>query len=578
MRLSLLFGLAGLATTAACGPDAGGDGCKDKLLPGDLVITEVFADAKAPPGGSGTDEGKEWFEIYNATDRPVELKGLTITHSRPDGVDKAKSHVMEEQTVAPGQFLTLGNTTPDLVAAYVDYGYSSDLGDFFNTDGGKLVLACGSTQIDAATYESVKEGRSRQLTSEQPPDYTLNDDPNMWCQASDAEFEAGNFGTPGAESDCSPVVIGQCSDGGTMRDTVPPGVGDLVITEVMPKPKTVSATTGQWFEVLAKVDVDLNGIGLDRAGDMANPTVLTSPSCVHLAAGSYAVFARSMDPLTNGGLTTIGTFPFSINPTASPDLQIVYGSTVVDAVTWTTSTSGASLSLDPDFLTATGNDSPSNFCNGAAAYEATGPNLGSPGTANPQCATVAPPGMCDMGGGNYRPIVKPAAGALVITEFLANPAGNTDDTKEWFEIRNTSGASFDLNGLGVANGSATPTIATLQISACTPVAPNAFALIARSNDPLQNAGLPAVDATFNFTLTDSGANAGIQVFDGTTLLDAVKWTSVSAGNALQLDPDHENVTDNTTAAVTAGVYCLGTTAYGDLMNKGTPKAANAQCP
>lgn len=579
MRASLLLGLAGLAaTTAACGPDAGGDGCKDKLLPGDIVITEVFADAKAPPGGSGTDEGKEWFEIYNATDRPVELKGLAITHSRPDG-SKAASHVMEEQTVAPGQYLTLGNTTPDLLPAYVDYGYSADLGDFFNTDGGKLALACGSTQIDSATYESVKEGRSRQLTSAQPPDYTLNDDPNMWCQAADAEFDTGNFGTPGAESDCSPVVVGQCLDGGAMRDAVPPGVGDLVITELMPKPKTLSATTAQWFEVLAKKDVDLNGVGLDRAGDMANPTVITSPSCVHLAAGSYAVFARSSDPLMNGGLTVAAAFPFSINPAANPDLQLVYGSTVIDAVTWTTSASGASLSLDPDLLNATANDATSNYCNGTTQYEATGPNLGTPGMANPQCPNVAPAGMCDMGGGNYRNIVKPMPGALVITEFLANPAGSPDDFKEWFEVTNTSTASFDLNGLGVANGAATPTIATLQISACAPVAPmGGHAVLARSNDAMQNAGIANVDATFNFTLTDSGANAGIQVFDGTTLLDAVKWTSVAAGKALQLDPRHYNTTDNDTAAVTPSVYCLATGTYGDMTNTGSPRNDNTQCP
>ena len=276
--------------------------------------------------------------------------------------------------------------------------------------------------------------------------------------------------------------------------------------------------------------------------------------------------------------TTLATFPFSLNPTATPDVQLVYGTTVIDSVTWTTSTTGKSLSLDPDFLTSAGNDSPTAFCDGVANYEATGPNQGTPGMANPQCANVAPPGMCDMGGGVYRNIVKPMPGALVITEFLANPAGSPDDDKEWFEVTNTSAASFDLNELGVANGAATPTIVPLQLSACAPIAPNGFALIARSNEPLKNAGLPAVDATFNFTLTDSGVNAGIQMFDGTTLLDAVKWTSVSSGNALQLDPDHLNVTDNDTAAVTAGVYCLGTTPYGDLANKGTPRAANAQCP
>ncbi|MBL9018540.1 MAG: lamin tail domain-containing protein, partial [Myxococcales bacterium] len=288
-----------LLAAASCGPDSASDGCKDKLLPGDLVITEVFADAKAPPGGSGTDEGKEWFEIYNASDRPLELKGLTVTHSRPDD-SKAKSHVMEDVTIAPGQFLTLGNTTQDLVAPFIDYGYSADLGDFFNTDGGKVTLLCKSTEIDHATYESVKEGHSRQLTNAQPPDYTLNDDPNQWCQADDSEFEAGNFGTPGSDSDCSPVVVGQCSDAGVMRDTVAPMPGDLVITEVMPNPGAVSDTLGEWIEVLATTDVDLNGLGLDRAGDSSNPNVITNPQCLRLRAGQYALFAKNADMTMNG--------------------------------------------------------------------------------------------------------------------------------------------------------------------------------------------------------------------------------------------------------------------------------------
>ncbi|MDB4962401.1 MAG: Hemolysin-type calcium-binding region, partial [Myxococcales bacterium] len=140
MRNLVLGALAGAsALLAACGPDAKTGDCTDDLISGDLVITEVFADSKAPPGGSGTDEGKEWFEIYNASDRAVELAGLTITHSRPDG-SRAKAHVVKDVTIAPGQFFTLGNSASDLLPAYIDYGYSADLGDFFNTDGGKLAL------------------------------------------------------------------------------------------------------------------------------------------------------------------------------------------------------------------------------------------------------------------------------------------------------------------------------------------------------------------------------------------------------------------------------------------------------
>src|SRR5687768_12935591 len=84
----------------ACGPSGGGnDGdCKDSLVAGDLVITEVFANFKAPVGGSGVDDGKEWFEIHNASDRVIELEGLRISHGRPDDAEP-QTHVMSSVTI-----------------------------------------------------------------------------------------------------------------------------------------------------------------------------------------------------------------------------------------------------------------------------------------------------------------------------------------------------------------------------------------------------------------------------------------------------------------------------------------------
>jgi len=338
MRFVLFAGAAALLG-AACGPDPKAGDCEDDLIAGDLVITEVFADSKAPPGGSGTDDGKEWFEIYNASDRPVDLKGLTIVHSRVGGT--AKSHVVADVTVAPGQFFTLGNSADDLLPAYVDYGYGADLGDLFNTDGGELSLSCGASQIDKATYESVKEGRARQLTAAQPPDYTLNDDPVNWCEANGSEFDTGNFGTPGSDNDCTPIVIGQCNDNGTMRDASLPVPGDLVITEVMPNPGAVSDTEGEWFEILAINGFDLNGVGLDRAGDSSNPNILDAPDCIHVNAGSFAVFAKNSDTGANGGIpaaTIRGNFTFSLvdGTMAAPgDVRIMAGTNVIDAITWT---------------------------------------------------------------------------------------------------------------------------------------------------------------------------------------------------------------------------------------------------
>jgi len=167
-----------IAAIAACGPtppDA--SGCRARLLPGDLVITEVFADFQAGAGAAGTDAGKEWFEIYNATAAAIDLTGLAITASRGDG-SRAHVHAMREAAIAPGQYFTLGSAEPGQTPAYVDYGYGAELGDLANTDGGKLALACGGDEIDSASYTAVRPGHARELTAAQPPDYTLNDDPD----------------------------------------------------------------------------------------------------------------------------------------------------------------------------------------------------------------------------------------------------------------------------------------------------------------------------------------------------------------------------------------------------------------
>ena len=577
----------GMLALTACGPSANTTGaCKDSIVVGDLEVTEVFADFKAAAGGSGADAGKEWFEIFNASDRPIDLEGLRIDHSRPDG-SKLQSHVMTTATVAPGQYFTLGNSTPDLVPAYIDYGYSADLGDMFNADGGKIALNCADSEIDSAIYDTVKEGHSRQLTAATAPDYTLNDDQLNWCEASDSTFEASNFGTPGGDNDCTPVVIGACNDAGVMRPTVSPTVGDLVITEVMPNPAAVADAEGEWFEAKALSDIDLNGLGLDRAGDSSNPNVITSPDCIHVAAGSYMLFAQNADMTMNGNLpagSVKGTFNFAMidGTVAAPgDVQIVLGSTVIDAVTWTSTRSGRSHALDPDLQDPSANDAESNFCDGTTQYNmvAALTDFGTPNADNDQCVLLPPAGMCSDAGVN-RNIVKPAAGQLVITEVLANPAnvldGTTDAQKEWFELTNTGATAFDLNELILKSPGTTGT--PVASAACISVMPAAFALIARSNDPTKNGMLPPPDVTFNFSLVDSGANAGVSVLDGATVLDAVAWTAVGSGLTTALDPDHLNTLDNDVFNVTAGAICRGATAYGDATNKGTPKAANEQCP
>jgi hypothetical protein len=560
---------------AGCGPTLPNAGaCAAVLAPGDLVITEVFADFS--PSSGGSDTGKEWFEIYNARGAAIDLAGLTIRHSRPDG-SRPNLHIVGRATIAPGQFFTLGDAQAGQVPPYLDYGYGSDLGELYNTGGGKLTVSCGDAEIDSAVYGDVKQGHSRELGAGQPPDYTLNDDPVQWCQGNASEFEPGNFGTPGASNDCQPIVSGQCSERGALRDVVSPGVGDLVITEVMPSPAKVADATGEWFEARVVADVDLNGVGLDRAGDTARPDVISSPDCVRVTAGSYVVFARSSDPAANGGLPSAalaGAFKFALVPgTAAPgDAAIVAGTTVIDAVRWTRSSTGKALQLDPGRIDPVANDDDSNFCDATQPYGAG--DLGTPGAANSPCAALPPPGMCDDGG-RIRPIARPRLGELVISEFMVHPldaTGSKEDTqREWFEVANLAAAAFDLNELGIGRIGATG--ATVQSARCLSVAPGDYAVFARSTDPAVSQ-LDSVAAAFGFGLVDSASS--IQIASGSTVLDAVHWSSLAAGVSRQLDPRRLDPASNDDAG--SASYCAGTAPYGDGINRGSPGAANPPCP
>ena len=562
---------AGAATAAGCGPgdDAPGDACMG-LLAGDLVVTEVFADADAPPGGSGADEGKEWFEVYNASTAPVDVEGVVINHSRPDG-SSGKTHTMRAATIAPGQYLVLGNTLPDLVPAWADVGYGSDLGDLYNQDGGKFTLMCGSTELDHATYELVEPGTSRALDGGRTPDYQVNDDGRNWCAAEQVaafEFTPENFGTPGAaNADCMNVVPGMCDDGGTPRATVVPMAGDLVITEVLPGPNVLPDEVGEWFEVLVNRDVDLNDLGLDRAGDTSMPVVLSSPTCKRVTAGTYLVFARSANTAVNGMLPRVdGVFGFSLvgGSAASPgDVRLMMGATELDKLTWTSSRNGKSIQLDAGLTAPADNDVATNLCDATAMYEPN--NLGTPGAANSDCGGIMPGDMCmDTGTMMLRPIVKPMMGQLALNEWMPDPSMANDATAEWFEVKAT--AAVDLNGLQAGGATLGMTPIIPSAGPCVRIAAGGHALLARTATANTNGMLPAVDGTFGFGLTNTGGMLKVG-FDG-MIYSMASWATSAPGKSIMLDTD--------------GTQCnapVGVPLYNGV-DTGTPRAVNTppECP
>lgn len=569
IRTRLVVGLIA-ALVSACGDDGGSSNQCSSLLPGDLVITEVFSDPDGP------DEGAEWFELYNAGTKAVTLSGITVAHSRGDGTMRDAT-VLGSVTVAAGDFVVLGNTLGDLAPAWVDIGYADGLGDLYNTGTGRIALQCGTDELDAITYAAGRSGRSHQLDGGQAPDYTINDDLEQWCNASNAaenEFSPKNFGTPGAvNEDCQIIVPGMCDDGVSLRPIMAPLAGDLVITEVMTNPAAVSDALGEWFEVQATRDVDLNGLQLDRMADSSGADELVAEACLHVTAGTNLVFARSVDAGVNGGLPRVdGVFGFTVvsGSSAEPgDIALLHGGTLIDAVTWTSSRTGKALQVDPDSANATANDVAANFCDAIDTYGEG--DLGTPGAPNAQCPLVAPPGSC-LDGTTPRALVTPVPGDLVITEVMPSPNAVSDTSGEWFEVIATR--DVDLNGLGLDRASDTANPNVVSSAACLRLANGQRAIFARSTSPDANGGLPAVTAAFTFSLTTGTTTTpgDVQiVYDG-EVLDAVTWTGSTSGASLQLDPDFTNTADNDLETS----WCDGATAYGagDL---GTPLAANAQC-
>ncbi|RMG98095.1 MAG: hypothetical protein D6705_06685 [Deltaproteobacteria bacterium] len=524
----------------------------DCPLPGDLVVTEIFANP------SGADEGGEWFEIANVSSVSVDMTGMRLVASRLDG-SAQKRHFVADLVLEPGAYVALGDVPNEGLPEHLGYGYDRDLGSLTNT-GGTLSIECGGTVIDTVTYENAPEDASLALDGSMPPDALRNDDPAQWCEA-DVEYAPGKRGTPGA---ANPACFGPptCDDGGTARPAEPPAPGDLVITEVMPDPSAAADADGEWFEVLVTADVDLNGLELGTEPGAPKETV-SDPSCLRVAAGTRLVFARNSDPAANGGLPTVDrTFGFGL-PNAGGGLVLSVDGTVLDAVTWSGTTAGAARNLDPNAEDPTANDDPNAWCDATAVYG--DGDLGTPGQANTPCGGGGGDECLD--GITPRPIVPPGPGDLVITEVMPNPSAVADADGEWFEVLVT--ADVDLNGIGIGTSADMPATVLSDLD-CLSVTAGTRLVFARVADTTQNGGLPPVDVVFGHSLVNSDGTLVLST-DG-TVVDSVTWASAPDGASLALDPSAEDATANDDP----NNWCAATTPYGDG-DLGTPAAANPPC-
>jgi hypothetical protein len=164
-----------------------------KLWVGDLVITEIMNDPKAL-----TDAQGEWLEIYNASKKCVDLKGLVIQTN--SGTHTIGSSV----TVDTKAFAVLGRDKAALSMAGVELDYAYGTGVTLANTSDTVRIKAGILTVDYVTYDSINlksEGASRTLD----PAFSTansNDSGIHWCLAKTfLDGMAGDRGTPGKAND-----------------------------------------------------------------------------------------------------------------------------------------------------------------------------------------------------------------------------------------------------------------------------------------------------------------------------------------------------------------------------------------
>ncbi len=520
---------------------------------GDVAITEVF------PNPSGPDGDREWFEILITADHAVDLAGVEVIKD-PDPEGEPQFVIGDDGCIVgtSGQTLLLarsgnsaenGGVTPDYV-----YGSSLTL----NNSGGYLALRLAGEIIAEAPYGSSEESRSVQL------------DPvtGEWCSGKNAfgDEETGGFGTPGAANSGCSAPTG-CLLNGESVALEAPGAGDLEITEFFPNTPGNEDASREWFEVRNPTagPIDLNGVELWKdPTDDAPETVLASADgkCLRVAAGETVVLARSNDSAVNGIPTERILLVYSsLTFNNSGYFGLHQAGVVIDSTQYGNSEDGKALQKDP----VTG-----AFCDASSQYWTTPEGkeaFGTPGEANLECGVS----YC-TDGGVERVTSPPPADSIVITEVFANPEGTDSPSREWLEVYVTAaGAGYDLNGLQVrVNGSESGILAEGETQ-CV-VADTGYWLLAGSDVPAENGGLPAVDVKVS-GLTLKNSDVDLALTAGDTLIDSVEYTSTNQGVAWQLDSG----VLSTSANDDWDNWCASPAPFNATPEYGTPGSANPSC-
>lgn len=382
-------------------PDAGGGDTVSKpecsgISEGDLVITEILYDPFGTVDSKVDDSDGEWFEIYNATDSPIDISGLLLEDDKND-----KWWVNSDAKLVPAKGYYVLGVNAD-AATNGGVGVDFQYGKSFNLTNTEDVirLRCGDVVVDQVHYD--EKGGWPNLSgtalalSPTATDAKANDIPTNWCPATN-ELNSGDKGSPGEANSICPdndadddgvedakdncpktpnpkqfdsdfdgqgdkCEVGyiegcgdfthdkateECDDGnGKSGDGCsffcqiekPIPAGSLLITEFMTNPSAVPDATGEWIELqnVSDKDVQLNGLSLHTGVTEIFASAIHDPQPLIVKAGGFFVIGVSNDPQENGGVKVDSVVVAKNAKLANSKgtIRITSGETVLDELTY----------------------------------------------------------------------------------------------------------------------------------------------------------------------------------------------------------------------------------------------------
>ena len=397
--------------------------------------------------------------------------------------------------------------------------------------------------------------------------------------------------------------------------------GDLVITEIMANPMAVADDDGEYVELYnaSTRDVDIDGLVLSYSDTEAFALAAGKPLIIK--SGTYAVIGEYANKDKNGGYDSLFAYDKKFNlPNAGGAIILSNKAGVVDKVVyenggamWPSVAAGKSMQLNPDHLSGD-NANGMNWCIGTKTFGAG--DVGTPGAANEACpADKDRDGVVDLsdtctavqnadqkdtdgdgigdacdnckddknadqldtdknGVGDVcqaAPVVELAEGAVIVTEFLPDPATVTDAKGEWIELYNPATAAVDLYGhtLSTKSGDHLFTGGGKFV-----IKGHSYFVVCANTDPKQNGGVTCDSGWDPSTmLVNSGGFIKLSGPKATVFNVSYDANDDKAGVANQLSGDKLGA--KLGADISTG-WCYASKTYG-VGNYGTPGAANDVC-